>query len=123
MVATPDEALTVLHCIRRAHRLLRYPNSSAPISPRRLGFPATRDCAITEGPWNLPVSRKSPLRQRGAWWSGSLARQRSRQAKLPLTTRKMPHGIALYVRSGWSRDAASWFATCAGITCPARTTT
>jgi hypothetical protein len=25
MIATPDKALTVLHCIRRAHRLQRYP--------------------------------------------------------------------------------------------------
>jgi hypothetical protein len=51
MVATPNEALTVLHCIRRTLRLQRYSEfSSADFGARRLGFPATRDCAITEGP-------------------------------------------------------------------------
>ena len=50
MVLTPDEAFTLLHFIRRGHRLQRYPKFSATVSRVRLGFPATRDCAITEWP-------------------------------------------------------------------------
>lgn len=50
MIATPDEAFTVLHFIRRGHRLERYPKFRATVSHARLGFPATRDCAITERP-------------------------------------------------------------------------
>ena len=50
MVVIPDEALTVLHCIRRSHLLQRYPQFAVANSARALGFPATRDCAITEGP-------------------------------------------------------------------------
>jgi hypothetical protein len=46
----PNKALTALHCIRRSYPLQRYRFSRSALFPPRLGFPVTRDYAITEGP-------------------------------------------------------------------------